>query len=38
MAISLRALRTLLAIAQDGSFARAADAVHLTQSAVIHAK
>ncbi len=32
--MSLRALRTLLAIAQHGSFARAADAVHLTQSAV----
>lgn len=32
--MSLRALRTLLAIAQHGSFVRAADAVHLTQSAV----
>ncbi|MCU1734377.1 MULTISPECIES: LysR substrate-binding domain-containing protein [unclassified Pseudomonas] len=32
--MSLRALRTLVAIAQHGSFARAADAVHLTQSAV----
>ncbi|WP_296945380.1 LysR family transcriptional regulator [uncultured Massilia sp.] len=32
--MSLRALRTLLAIARHGSFARAADAVHLTQSAV----
>ena len=32
--MSLRALRTLLAIAQQGSFARAADAVCLTQSAV----
>lgn len=32
--MSLRALRTLLAIAQHGSFARAAEAVHLTQSAV----
>ncbi|QXH69476.1 LysR family transcriptional regulator [Pseudomonas asgharzadehiana] len=32
--MSLRALRTLLAIAQYGSFVRAADAVHLTQSAV----
>ncbi len=32
--MSLRALRTLLAIAKHGSFARAADAVHLTQSAV----
>lgn len=32
--MSLRALRTLIAIAQHGSFARAADAVHLTQSAV----
>lgn len=32
--MSLRALRTLLAIAQHGSFARAADAVCLTQSAV----
>ncbi|MBD8235847.1 LysR family transcriptional regulator [Pseudomonas fluorescens] len=36
--MSLRSLRTLLAIAQYGSFARAADAVHLTQSAGIHAK
>ena len=33
-AMSLRALRTLLAIAQHGSFVRAAEAVHLTQSAV----
>lgn len=32
--MSLRALRTLLAIAQHGSFVRAADAVCLTQSAV----
>lgn len=32
--MSLRALRTLVAIAQYGSFARAAEAVHLTQSAV----
>ncbi|MEQ9725407.1 LysR family transcriptional regulator [Pseudomonas sp. WHRI 8822A] len=32
--MSLRALRTLVAIAHHGSFARAADAVHLTQSAV----
>ena len=32
--MSLRALRTLVAIAQYGSFVRAADAVHLTQSAV----
>lgn len=32
--MSLRALRTLVAIAQYGSFARAADAVCLTQSAV----
>lgn len=32
--MSLRALRTLVAIAQHGSFARAAEAVHLTQSAV----
>lgn len=32
--MSLRALRTLIAIAQHGSFARAAEAVHLTQSAV----
>ncbi|MBD8476488.1 LysR family transcriptional regulator [Pseudomonas sp. CFBP 8770] len=32
--MSLRALRTLLAISQHGSFVRAADAVHLTQSAV----
>jgi DNA-binding transcriptional LysR family regulator len=32
--MSLRALRTLVAIAQHGSFARAADAVCLTQSAV----
>lgn len=32
--MSLRALRTLIAIAQYGSFARAAEAVHLTQSAV----
>lgn len=32
--MSLRALRTLLAIAQHGSFVRAAEAVHLTQSAV----
>lgn len=32
--MSLRALRTLVAIAQHGSFVRAADAVHLTQSAV----
>jgi len=37
--MSLRALRTLLAIAQHGSFARAAEAVHLTQSAVsLHIK
>jgi len=32
--MSLRALRTLVAIAQHGSFARAAEAVCLTQSAV----
>lgn len=32
--MSLRALRTLVAIAQHGSFVRAAEAVHLTQSAV----
>jgi DNA-binding transcriptional LysR family regulator len=32
--MSLRALRTLIAIAQHGSFVRAAAAVHLTQSAV----
>ena len=32
--MSLRALRTLAAIAQHGSFARAAEAVCLTQSAV----
>jgi DNA-binding transcriptional LysR family regulator len=32
--MSLRALRTLTAIAQHGTFARAAEAVHLTQSAV----
>ncbi|CEG51723.1 Transcriptional regulator, LysR family [Stutzerimonas xanthomarina] len=32
--MSIRALRTLVAIAQHGSFARAAEAVHLTQSAV----
>ncbi|NMZ71218.1 DNA-binding transcriptional regulator, LysR family [Pseudomonas peli] len=32
--MSLRALRTLIAIAQHGSFARAAEVVHLTQSAV----
>ncbi len=32
--MSLRALRSLVAIAQHGSFARAADAVCLTQSAV----
>ncbi|MNF28921.1 Hydrogen peroxide-inducible protein activator [compost metagenome] len=32
--MSLRALRPLIAIAQHGSFARAAEAVHLTQSAV----
>lgn len=32
--MSLRALRTLVAIARHGSFARAAEAVHLTQSAV----
>ncbi len=32
--MSLRALRTLVAIAQHGSFVRAADAVFLTQSAV----
>lgn len=32
--MSLRALRTLVAIAQHGSFVRAADAVCLTQSAV----
>ena len=32
--MSLRALRTLLAIARHGSFVRAAEAVHLTQSAV----
>ncbi|CAN1600264.1 LysR family transcriptional regulator [Pseudomonas sp. B21-028] len=37
--MSLRALRTLVAIAQHGSFARAAEAVHLTQSAVsLHIK
>ena len=37
--MSLRALRTLIAIAQHGSFARAADSVHLTQSAVsLHIK
>jgi DNA-binding transcriptional LysR family regulator len=37
--MSLRALRTLVAIAQHGSFARAAEAVHLTQSAVsLHAR
>lgn len=37
--MSLRALRTLIAIAQHGSFARAADTVHLTQSAVsLHIK
>lgn len=32
--MSLRALRTLVAIARHGSFVRAAEAVHLTQSAV----
>nr|WED68121.1 LysR family transcriptional regulator [Pectobacterium colocasium] len=32
--MSLKALRTLVAIAQYGSFARAAEAVCLTQSAV----
>ncbi len=32
--MSLRALRTLLAVARHGSFVRAAEAVHLTQSAV----
>lgn len=32
--MSLRALRTLIAIAQPGSFARATEAVHLTQFAV----
>ena len=32
--MSLRELRTLIAIAQHGSFVRAAEAVHLTQSAV----
>src|SRR3712207_1850582 len=32
--MSLKALRTLLAIARHGTFARAADAVGLTQSAV----
>lgn len=32
--MSLRALRTLVAIAKHGSFVRAAEAVHLTQSAV----
>lgn len=32
--MSIRALRTLLAIAQHGSFAQAAQSVHLTQSAV----
>lgn len=37
--MSLRALRTLVAIARHGSFARAAEAVHLTQSAVsLHVK
>lgn len=37
--MSLRALRTLLAIAQHGSFVRAAESVHLTQSAVsLHIK
>lgn len=37
--MSLRALRSLIAIAQHGSFARAADTVHLTQSAVsLHVK
>lgn len=32
--MSLRALRTLLAVAKYGTFVRAAEAVHLTQSAV----
>lgn len=37
--MSLRALHTLIAIAQYGSFVRAAEAVHLTQSAVsLHIK
>ncbi len=37
--MSLRALRTLLAIAQHGSFVQAAQSVHLTQSAVsLHIK
>lgn len=37
--MSLRALHTLIAIAQHGSFVRAAQAVHLTQSAVsLHIK
>jgi DNA-binding transcriptional LysR family regulator len=34
--MSLKALRTLLAIARHGTFARAADAVGLTQSAMSH--
>lgn len=37
--MSLRALRTLIAIVHHGSFTRAADTVHLTQSAVsLHIK
>ncbi|MGH8386041.1 MAG: LysR substrate-binding domain-containing protein [Pseudomonas sp.] len=37
--MSLRALRTLLAIAQHGSFVQAAQSVHLTQSAIsLHIK
>ncbi|KPA91220.1 LysR substrate-binding domain-containing protein [Pseudomonas asplenii] len=37
--MSLREFRTLVAIAQYGSFARAAEAIHLTQSAVsLHVK
>ncbi|TNB81995.1 LysR family transcriptional regulator [Pseudomonas sp. Fig-3] len=37
--MSLRALRTLLAIAQHGSFVQAAQSIHLTQSAVsLHIK
>lgn len=37
--MSLRALHTLIAIAQHGSFARAAETIHLTQSAVsLHIK